>query len=276
MSRGLHGPRFARIARDSAQKRAGDGPSILARSTRIASALRHISATAVRRSSSSTSRAKHGDDRVGRRFSRAETAPETRGDGDDPVVVSHVRRDDVVGESTSMTVGENEDVLDDARTVPSRGRRRRIVATKSSSSKSSSSTSSSSSRARVASRAMRRSRRRRNPSINSALASLTKRACASALARARSRACVVNDSDVSARHARIARSFARLVSTSSRDKNEDILVAVVVIERVERTREGRGRGRGRGVRRQTVARDDDDDSRARVDVEVERGRWNEG
>ncbi len=236
VSRGLDGPRFARIARDSAQKRAGDGPSILARSTRIASALRHISATAVRRSSSSTSRAKNGDDRVGRRFSRAETAPETRGDGDgdDPVVVSHVRRDDVVGESTSMTVGENEDVLDDARTVPSRGRRRRIVATKSSSSKSSSSTSSSSSRARVASRAMRRSRRRRNPSINSALASLTKRACASALARARSRACVVNDSDVSARHARIARSFARLVSTSSRDKNKDILVVVVVIERVER------------------------------------------
>ncbi len=81
---------------------------------------------------------------------------------------------------------------------------------------------------------MRRSRRRRNPSINSALASLTKRACASALARARSRACVVNDLDVSARHARIARSFARLVSTSSRDENEDILVVVVVIERVER------------------------------------------
>ena len=225
VSRGLDGPRFARIARDSAQKRAGDGPSILARSTRIASALRHISATAVRRSSSSTSRAKNGDDRVGRRFSRAETAPETRGDGDDPVVVSHVRRDDVVGESTSRTVGENGDVLDDARTVPSRGRRRRIVAMKS---------SSSASRARVASRAMRRSRRRRNPSINSALASLTKRACASALARARSRACVVNDSDVSARHARIARSFARLVSTSSRDENEDILVVVVVIERVER------------------------------------------
>ena len=201
-----------------------------ATSTRRASALRHMSATAVRRWSSSTSCAKNGA-RGERWRSRAEDAKAERegvrlDGGVDGLVVAVT----LVVDGRNNGDGGKMDVNGDVRFVASAGRRRAapvVVFVDEASSSSPSPSSSSPSRALVARVAMRRSRRRRKASINSSLASRTARACASALARARSRACVANDSDVSARHARIARSFARRVSSSH--ANVLVLVVVVVI-----------------------------------------------
>lgn len=221
----IYAPRVRRPASDARGDALGDDgrrdrdAGERATSTRRASALRHMSATAVRRWSSSTSCAKNGA-RGERWRSRAEDAKADRegvrlDGGVDGLVVVVVT---LVVDGRNDGDGGKRDVNGDVRFVASAGRRRAapvvVFVDEASSSSPSPSPSSSPSRALVARVAMRRSRRRRNASINSSLASRTARACASALARARSRACVANDSDVSARHARIARSFARRVSSS--------------------------------------------------------------
>lgn len=231
---------------EGARRREGT-PGERAMSTRRASALRHMSATAVRRWSSSTSCAKKGA-RGERRRSRAEgeAARGGRLDGGGVDGVGLVTL--VIVDGRNNGDGGKRDVNGNVRFVASVGRRRAAPvvvfvdeASRASFSSPSSPSSSASSRALVARAAMRRSRRRRNASINSSLASRTARACASALARARSRACIANDSDVSARHARIARSFARRVSSSHANVVVDVVVVVVVIRAPSTERDRRGR-----------------------------------